>query len=116
MVGTDDQLKVGNRQDTDIRENQKVKIGKKQKLTVKGDRLEDVRGKFEIKVGGDGIQVKSTDETINIATRGYSQALVVESEERIELVVGSSTIVIDKSSIKVQATSTMVQPEKGAGA
>jgi type VI secretion system secreted protein VgrG len=116
QVGTDDQLEVGHRSNTEIKENQNVKIGTDQFLVVKGKRMEDVRGTFTQLVGADGIQVKSTSETITIATRGYSQVLMVESEEKIELVVGSSTIVITADSIKIQATKTGIQPAQGGGA
>ncbi len=115
-IGTDDQLEVGHRSHTEVKEDQNVKIGTDQYLVVKGQRAEDVRGEFMQQVGADGIQVKSTSESITIATRKAGKALVMESDERIELVVGSSTIVIEPSQIKVQATKVGLQPAEGKGA
>lgn len=111
-VGTDDQLEVGNRQQSEIREDQRVKIGTDQYLVVKGKREEDVRGSFEQDVGADGIKVESTSETISIACRS-AKNLIIESDEKIELVVGSSTIVIEPQTIKIQSAKTSLQPKDG---
>lgn len=116
LVGTDDQLEVGHRSNTEVKEDQRVKIGTDQFLVVKGKRVEDVRGTFQQEVGADGIQVKSTSDGITIATRGYSKVLRVESEEKIELVVGDSKITIEPDSITIQGKKTGLQPKKGGGA
>lgn len=115
LVGTDDQLRVGHRSNTQIKENQRVKIGTDQYLVVKGKRLEDV-GTLEQEVGADGIQVKSTGKGITIANRSANKVLLVESEEKIELVVGESKITIEPDLIKIQSKKTGLQPAEGSGA
>ncbi len=113
LVGTDDQLRVGNRSNSEVKEDQRVKIGTDQYLVVKGKRVEDVRGTFHQDVGADGIQVTSQSKGICLATRGSGKATVIESKERIEVKVGDSIIVITSDCIKIQAKKTGLQPVSG---
>jgi type VI secretion system secreted protein VgrG len=116
LVGTDDQLEVGNRYHTEIRANQTEEIGKNQMLTVKGSRGIDVRGKSEQHVGGDGIHVRATDEKMTIATRHYNRTVAIISDTKIALKVGSSSIVLTPGKITIDAAKVFLDPKQGKGA
>lgn len=116
LVGTDDQLEVGNCQATDVYGEQGIKIGTDQYLTVRdGRRLEEINAECVLEVGAGGIDVTAVDKGITLAARSWGKTVTIKSDERIELVVKDSFIVIEAGSVTVQSAKVNLQPQDGGG-
>jgi len=116
LIGTDDQLEVGNCQATEVLGDQGLKIGTDQFLTVKeGNRAEEVSGQCTLEVGEDGLDVRAVEKGITFRAKSYGRTITVKSEERIELVVKDSYIVISPDSITIQSPKVNLQPTESSG-
>jgi len=114
MIGTDDQLEIGNSQATEIIGEQGVRVGKNQYLTVThGRRLEEVTGSATLEVGADGMSVQALEKSITFRADTGNKTITVKSDERIEIVVKDSYIVIEGRSITIQAPKVHWQPVDG---
>jgi hypothetical protein len=116
MIGTDDQLEIGNCQATEIVGEQAVRVGKNQYLTVThGRRLEEVSGTATLEVGADGMSVQALEKSITFRADSGNRTITVKSDERIEIVVKDSFIVVEGRSITIQAPKVHWQPVDGRG-
>ncbi|NUP12616.1 MAG: type VI secretion system tip protein VgrG [Polyangiaceae bacterium] len=114
LVGTDDQLEVGHRQSTYIQQSQGIRIKNNQYLTVKGARAEEVQGTSYLEVGDEGLEVTS-DKVVLLQTRSATKTVGIKSDERIELVVKDSSIVIEPGSITVKSARVSLDPKQAGG-
>ncbi|WP_426035673.1 type VI secretion system Vgr family protein [Cypionkella sp. TWP1-2-1b2] len=88
----------------DVMHDDKSTTHGKQTLKIDGSKSESVGGSSSSSVGGD----KSTSVS-GAETHKVKGSLSIESKEKIELKVGSSSITIDQTSIKIKALTVEVE-------
>ena len=88
----------------DVMHDDKSTTKGKQTLKVEGSKSESVGGSSSSSVGGDKSTSVSGKETHNV-----KGSLSIESKAKIELKVGTSSITIDETSIKIKALTVEVE-------
>jgi len=97
-IGTDDQLNIENKQQIDIGQDQTTTIGNDRTLHIGGNVLQVVKHSYTLSTQ-DAI-VNTTEGRIDHHAKGE---IVISSDTKITLKVGSSTIEITADNIKVQS-------------
>lgn len=113
LIGTDDQLKVGNRSSTIVKGNQSIEVKQNQKLKVTKRRGEEIDETLGLEVGADGFHVRSKDETITLRAKYHD--LMIQAKTKITLKVGASSIVMTEDRIVIQSAQTVLQRGEGGG-
>ncbi len=112
LVGTDDILEVDNVRDTQIQGNCGLRVVGNQKIFVQEKKGDDIGKDYGLQVGPPGYWLEAND---TIHYQSLRKQLLVESKERIELVVGNSKIVMTPSSITILAVPKVVFQTKDGG-
>lgn len=115
LVGTDDQLFVGNRQSTYVESNQGVRIGTDQFLRVMGQRGEEIGRTYLLEVGSGGLKMQSLVSSMSLSAPSYGKTVAIRSETSIELRVHNTYILIEPAKITIQSDKVSLQPQEGGG-
>lgn len=91
-VGLDQEMKVGQDRNKDIKRDEFVHIGRDRKTKIDQNEILDITGKRETKI--------AQTELLDV-----KQTIKIEAGTKIELIVGSSKITIDQMQIKLESMS-----------